>query len=151
MSDWVPEAQRIAKEAAEKAREAVMEHVNVAMGLLIQNAPSAAQALLEALVLETDIPRQEHLRALSLGDWARASERGNAIALNDRLAEARDAALEEVAKTFDADAEEVEATYQRQKQEPGGEDNFDLWNWYSAKSGEAKANAQRLRALKGRK
>ncbi len=99
-SEWVPEAQRIAKEAAEKARGAVLEHVNVAMGLLIQNAPTAAQALLEALVLETDIPRPERLRALSLGDWARASERGNAIALNERLSEARDAALEEAAQVI---------------------------------------------------
>lgn len=97
-SEWVPEAQRIAKEAAEKARGEVMKHVDVAMGLLIQNAPSAAQALLEALVLETDIPRPERLHALSMADWKRMDAKANEVALNDRLAEARDAALEEAAQ-----------------------------------------------------
>ena len=129
MSDWVPEAQRIAKEATEKARKEVTEQANVAMGWLIQNAPTAAQHVLEAIVWRRPTPSHAEQMAFACGDWKRNDVTSNAMALNDRLAEARDAALEEAATALE-------------KVGFGAEHSV----WLAAVT-----HAERIRALKGRK
>jgi hypothetical protein len=58
------------------------------------------------------------------------------------------AALEAAAALVDAEAARVESEYQRQRAMPGGDDNFNLWNWYSGSKSSAEHNAKRVRSLK---
>lgn len=76
---------------------------------LVQNEPSAAQAILESILWGAPMPDSERLKALADGDHARSSLRGEHVALGRRLTEARDAALEEAAAKGDLYAERYDA------------------------------------------
>lgn len=84
---------------------------------LVQNEPSAAQAILESILWGAAMPDAEWLKALADGDHARSSLHGEHVALGRRLAEARDAALEEAANTAEAVIDERDSCYVRARSE----------------------------------
>lgn len=98
MSEWVSEAQRIAREAAEVTAKELLSRANHAMGWLVEGCPSAAQLVLESMVLRRPPPDAVLLAQAAEKDRKRNETKSNEVALNERLAEARDAALEEAAK-----------------------------------------------------
>lgn len=100
-SEWVSEAQRIAKEAGEKAASEVAHRANVALGWLTQNAPAAAMCVLESIVFRQEMPAPEVQRGYAQGDWARANAETQALAINALLDKARDAALEEASESIE--------------------------------------------------
>lgn len=101
MSEWVSEAQRIAREAAEVTAKELLCRANHAMGWLVEGCPSAAQLVLESLVLRRPPPDAVLLAQAAERDRKRNEATANEVALNERIAEARDAALEEAANGMD--------------------------------------------------
>lgn len=98
MSEWVSEAQRIAREAAEVTAKELLCRANHAMGWLVEGCPSAAQLVLESMVLRRPPPDAVMLAEAADRDRKRNEAKANEVALNERIAEARDAALEEAAQ-----------------------------------------------------
>lgn len=98
MSEWVSEAQRIAREAAEVTAKELLSRANHAMGWLVEGCPSAAQLVLESMVLRRPPPDAVLLAQAAEKDRKRNEAKVNEVALNERIAEARDAALEEAAQ-----------------------------------------------------
>lgn len=101
--------------------------------------------------------KEEHAKAeaaYARGLDAHAAEivaaEARAIEAEANTARAHDTALEAAAQLFDAEAAKVEARYQRQKAELGGDANFNLWNWYSSAKGGAQTSATEIRALKSK-
>ena len=100
MSEWVSEAQRIAREAAEVTAKELLCRANQAMGWLVEGCPSAAQLVLESMVLRRPPPDAVMLAQAAERDRKRNEAKANEVALNERIAEARDAALEEAAQVI---------------------------------------------------
>ena len=146
-SEWVSEAQRIAKEAGEKAANEVADRANVALGWLTQNAPSAAMCVLESVVFRQEMPAPEVQRGYAQGDWARADAETQALAINDLLNKARDAALEEAAMWADEQAANRKQTAQHRM--AAGYPDMVHGHLLEANTFEICAN--RIRSLKGRK
>lgn len=154
-SEWVSEAQRIAKEAGEKAANEVAERTNVALGWLTQNAPAAAMCVLESIVFRKEMPALEVQRGYAQGDWARADAETQALAINDLLDKARDAALEEAAKVV-SDGTCGTCHMPIHWSQDAGEYHDGDWvhaapSTCMGKPSGSPAVAERIRALKGRK
>ena len=101
MSEWVSEAQRIAREAAEVTAKELLCRANHAMGWLVEGCPGAAQLVLESMVLRRPPPDSVMLAEAAERDRKRNETKSKEVALNERIAEARDAALEEAANEAD--------------------------------------------------
>lgn len=97
MSEWVSEAQRIAREAAEVTAKELLCRANHAMGWLVEGCPSAAQLVLESMVLRRPPPDAVLLAQAAERDRKRNEAKASEVALNERIADSRDAALEEAA------------------------------------------------------